>query len=61
MNLTFPDPLEAMRLENERKQPMIDELITEINELKTMVDEAQDRITELTAKEEEKKSVNMPL
>lgn len=59
--MTFTDPLEGMRLENERKQAIIDELRAEINDLKTAVDEAQDRITEMTSKEEEKKSANLPL
>ena len=59
--MTFTDPLEGMRLENERKQAIIDELRAEINDLKTAVDEAQDRITEMTSKGEEKKSANLPL
>ena len=54
MNLTQNDAFTYMQNENERKQTIIDELRAEIDQLKALVEEAQDQITELTTKEEKK-------
>ena len=51
MNLPLNEPLEAMRVENERKQAIIDELRAELEQVRLELEDANEQITALEAEE----------
>jgi outer membrane protein TolC len=51
LNLPLNEPLEAMRVENERKQAIIDELRAELEQIRLELEDANEQITALESEE----------